>query len=398
MNILIIIYYALKDGGASVSTYYLAKALKEAGHNVYIASLHDDYPGIETFIFKDVRYIPILELRDLYLKSFFSKIIKKKNIDIIHSSECRFAAMGALKAAQKHNIRSVIHYRGYWFDCLKGDLLYKDKKICEGMDLLKCLKCRLKRKIPWELYKYNYFKRRIKRYNQADLNIAIRDFTRKKMNKAGIINNVKVVYNPINITNQNITSEQINNFKKINGLNGFVATFIGKLIYHKGIKFFLDLMPLINKKRKNITFLIIGDGPLKKYCRNFIKQNKKLNIKHINFIDPKDMPLIYDASDVVVRPTLMPGVDRVVLETLSASKPIITSKIKGANEIIEDGKTGFLVDIQNKAEWVERIVQLMDNKELRSKMGNNAGVRSKDFKKEKIAREVAGLYKNILDN
>ena len=397
MNILIIIYYALKDGGASVSTYYLAKALKEAGHNVYIASLHD-YPGIDTFIFKDIRYIPILELRDLYLKSFFSKIIKKKNIDIIHSSECRFAAMGALGAAKKNNICCVIHYRGYWFDCLKGDLLYKDREICQGMDLLKCLRCRLKRKIPWELYKYNYFKRRIKRYNQADLNIAIRELTRKKMDKAGIIDNVSVVYNPISITNQNITFAETNNFKKSNGLNGFVATFIGKLIYHKGIKFFLDLTLLINKKRKNITFLIVGDGPLKKYCQDFIKQNKKLNIKYINFINPKDMSLVYNVSDVVVHPVLMPGVDRIILETLSAGRPIVTSKIEGAGEIIEDGKTGFLVDIQDKETWVNKIVKLMDNKELRIKMGYSANNRKEDFKKEKIAREVADLYKKILEN
>ena len=192
MNILIVNYYSFDEGGAGASTLYLANALKRLGNKVYIASRRP-YPGFRNFLFKDIRIIPLFGLRDLYLASFLSKIIKRIKIDIIHSSECRFTALGTILAAKRNKIPSVIHFRGFWFCCLKGDLLFKNKHLCEGMNFYKCLKCIKKLRLPWEIYKYYYFKSRTRRLNQAKAKIAISNLVRSKLIERRIDQNIKTI-------------------------------------------------------------------------------------------------------------------------------------------------------------------------------------------------------------
>ncbi|MEA3464291.1 MAG: glycosyltransferase, partial [Patescibacteria group bacterium] len=198
MNILIVNYYTFREGGASVSSYYLANALKKLDNNVYIAST-GLYPDIETFVFKKIRLMPIFQFRDLYLTNFLSKIIREKEINIIHSSDGRFTPVAVINVAKKYNIPSVVHFRDYWFCCLKGDLLFKNKQICQGLNLEKCLECRRKLQWPWEIYKYLYFKNRINKLNQADAKIAINGIIKNQLMRFKIIRDVEVVNNSVNI-------------------------------------------------------------------------------------------------------------------------------------------------------------------------------------------------------
>src|SRR3989344_7342144 len=111
MNILYTAYYGLGIGGAEVSMVMLARAL-EKKHNIIVSS-SGEYKGFRNYKFsKYIKYVPSFYLQNKYLSNFFSEIIKKENIHVIHSHDSR-TAIAAIMAAKKNNVRVVNHYRDY---------------------------------------------------------------------------------------------------------------------------------------------------------------------------------------------------------------------------------------------------------------------------------------------
>ena len=86
----------------------------------------------------------------------------------------------------------------------------------------------------------------------------------------------------------------------------------------------------------------------------------------------------------------------VLLEAASMSLPIVAFDCKtGPNEIIEDGKTGFLVEPENVEQFAEKLMILMKDDELRAEMGRKAFESSKRFTIDKIVSCWAELLERL---
>ncbi|MDA9983273.1 glycosyltransferase family 4 protein, partial [Gammaproteobacteria bacterium] len=133
----------------------------------------------------------------------------------------------------------------------------------------------------------------------------------------------------------------------------------------------------------NVTYLILGDGET---CPDTKQICKKLGIdrrfRFANWVDYSRIPEYFNLADIVVMPSEYECQSRVYLETQASGRVIVASNIAGAREVIEDGQSGVLFSSNCCQELSDKIVSIVNNPVLQSKLGRKArqSVRRHDAK------------------
>lgn len=173
---------------------------------------------------------------------------------------------------------------------------------------------------------------------------------------------------------------------------GMVATFSEK----KDYRTYFGAAQIILTLRNDVTFLAIGQDTDSEISRSYIKQE---NHGFFRLLGSKTGIESYiNAMDICVLSTFTEGISNSILEYMALMKPVVASSGGGTNEIIEDGKTGFLVRQSDSNELAEKINILLSNEQLRIKMGL-AGKTSvqNNFSIEKMVSSYITLYKNLIN-
>ncbi len=394
MNILFTIYSPPKTGGAEISTELLAKELERSGHRVVIAST-GNY-GVKTYIFKKYKTIPVFQIQRAYLANFLGKIIKKEKIDLIHSQD-RLTTVAAIIVAKKHNIPVVCHFRDYWFACPKSSCLSGVGE-CETCDFKSLVKCVSPLRLPFDSYKLLDIRMSRKILKKADIKIALSSAVNEKLRLCGINKGTVIVPNPVDTDLfSEISKKAIASLKKRWDLGKITVAFVGPLTQNKGILEALKVMVPILKNHKEVTFLVIGKGPLRKQIDVEVKKNDlESQIKLVGYLPYKEIPKAYSASDIIVFPSIwQEPFGRIAIEAMAAGKPIVASDVGGIKDIVND-KTGFLVSPSNLGGWREKLELLIKDKKLREKLGGGGRMLVKKYLTKTIAKDIEKVYSVVL--
>ena len=130
--------------------------------------------------------------------------------------------------------------------------------------------------------------------------------------------------------------------------------FIGRVMHLKGIDEFLESAKRIKEKYSNVEFIIAGWNEEEKY-KSIIKEYESKNIvKYIGF--RKDIKEWITKCHCTILPSHGgEGIPNVLLESAAIGRVCIGSKINGTKDVISDGKTGYLFDVSNVDDLVEKI-------------------------------------------
>jgi len=393
MRILITSYFPPNTGGAEISTYLLAKKLKEMGIDVIIAST-GIYKGIKTYYLKKYKLESFFfQHQHHYLKNFLSRIVKKEKIDVIHPQE-KLTTIASILAAKENKIPVVVHFRDYWFACPERTCLTPNFEECEICSYRKIFKCCFKN-ILWKICEWSLIKYNWKLLNEADKKVAISSAVKRKLYSCGI-KDVSVIPNPIDLENFKPDKERVEEIKEKYNLQPPVILYVGALMYHKGILNLLKVFAEDEILRKT-DFLIVGEGYLRKDCEEFVKRE---NLKHVKFIGKvsfEDIPNFYAVSDIVVFPSIwQEPFGRVVLEAMAVGKPVIASNVGGVTDLLTHKKNGFLVEPLNNKMWAKYLNILISDEKLREKMGRIGKILSRKFDVKVIAEKVMNLYLQVI--
>lgn len=185
--------------------------------------------------------------------------------------------------------------------------------------------------------------------------------------------------------------------------NNRLIGFIGLITERKGLEFLIKAMPLIKKKYENIKLIFIGGYKSNdhKYYLNIKKLIEKLSLKEDVYFtgvisDTYNIRDAINSLDIVVLPSLEERCSRSLLESLACGKAIITTRVGGTPEIIDDGVNGILVDPKNEDQLSEAVVQLLFDDELRKRLEANARIKAeRSFDIKKHIAEMRDLYTNL---
>lgn len=174
--------------------------------------------------------------------------------------------------------------------------------------------------------------------------------------------------------------------------NGRVIGIIGRLVELKGHKVFLDMMNILKRRYPDIKGIIIGDGLLREELVSRIKE-LKLEKNVILTGLRSDIPEMLNIIDVLVSCSDYEGLPMVVLEAMGMGKPVVATAVGGNYEVVDDGKTGFLVTSRDASAMAEKVVLLLEDNARLISMAEAAREKVKNlFSLEKMIKETEEIY------
>ncbi len=179
---------------------------------------------------------------------------------------------------------------------------------------------------------------------------------------------------------------------------------IGRVHYWKGQGYFLDLAHQISRKYPNVHFVMVGDAfPGYEYLyRQLEQQQSDLGItdRVTNLGFRKDIPYILSGLDLFILPSILPDpLPTVILEAMSAGKPVVATAHGGALEMVDNHITGVLIPWDDAAKAFAMMEPLIQNQRLREEMGIKGSERVQNlFSPAKfevnLLRVIEQLYNN----
>jgi glycosyltransferase involved in cell wall biosynthesis len=164
----------------------------------------------------------------------------------------------------------------------------------------------------------------------------------------------------------------------------------------KGVRYLVEAIPEIVRQVPRARFVILGRGDEKTALAD---RARELGVDEYLILAgyQEDMPRFYAAMDVSVLTSLTEGLSIALLESMSHGLPVVVTRVGGNPEVVLDGETGFLVPPRDIRAFVETVVFLQRDPDLRSRMGN-AGRRrvQNEFHVKAVAARYLQLYERLL--
>ncbi len=145
-----------------------------------------------------------------------------------------------------------------------------------------------------------------------------------------------------------------------------------------------------------LKLMIVGDGSERARLENFIAE-QGLNSSVIFAGLRHDVPRLLKTMNVFALSSLSEGMPITVLEAMAAGSPVVATKVGALPELVEEGKTGFLVESKQPEAMAERLASFLANRELAKSFGLEARRKvEREFSLDSMLRRYADLYISVL--
>jgi glycosyltransferase involved in cell wall biosynthesis len=186
-------------------------------------------------------------------------------------------------------------------------------------------------------------------------------------------NRYELVYNGVDLSRVKADSGRGAEFRKRFNIpdDRKIIVQVSWIIPEKGIADLLEVARLVRSKRADTQFVIVGDGPFRE---QFAKQATEMglsdNVTWTGLMKDPFSEGVFDAAAVVCQLSRWEEVfGWMIAEAMAFGKPVVATRVGGIPELVDEGKTGFLVNRGDVRAVSERILRLLDDGELRKTLG-----------------------------
>ena len=202
------------------------------------------------------------------------------------------------------------------------------------------------------------------------------DLKRFVCDKVGVAEErMEVIYNGV-APAETITDEEVQKCKVELGILGRypVLGVVGSLYPVKGHRFLLEAMPEILRRWPKAMLLVIGRGELEVALK---EQVERLAIgAYVKFLGMRqDVPKLLSVVDTFVLPSLSEGLSLALLEAMASEKPVVATRVGGNPELIDHGRTGFLVQPEDTRDLAANLVTLLSDPGMMQEFGRRGAER-----------------------
>lgn len=193
---------------------------------------------------------------------------------------------------------------------------------------------------------------------------------------------------------KNISMQEARQQLKI-GEHEQVILFFGFVREYKGLKYLIEAMPQIIKKLPKIHLWVVGDfGDDKNDYYNLIKE---LSIKeYINvvegYVKDTEVEKYFAAADLVVLPYVSATQSGIVQIAYGFQKPVVVTDVGGLPDVVDDNKTGYVVESRNPNALAEAVIKFYMNSDNNWK--ENIVQKAKEFSWEVMGEKIDKLLMN----
>lgn len=226
--------------------------------------------------------------------------------------------------------------------------------------------------------------------------VAVSEAVRREFARlAGVpLARIETIYNGLNMTRFVAEYDRAALRAALGWGNAPVVLLIAALRERKGHDVLFQAIPALRAAVPDVQIKLVGDGKL----AAAIKAEAEPYRDVVEFMGERsDVPELLAACDVVVQTSWSEALPTVLIEAGASARPVVATDVGGSAEIVVDGETGYLVPPGDAAQVAARLAQLLHDRDLAARLGNQARQRVLGrFSLEEQARRTAGLYEQVL--
>lgn len=180
------------------------------------------------------------------------------------------------------------------------------------------------------------------------------------------------------------------------GAGEVVGIVVSALSPGKGHGQLLRAMASAAPRAPNLRLWIAGYGPLAAGLKVELRAlGLEATVAFLGF--RTDVPALLRSADFFCLPTRSEGLGSSILEAMSAGLPVVASRVGGVPEVVEDGRTGALVPLDDVAALADWMVRMATDADLRRSMGESGAVRARAFSADRTAEGTYQVYQRALE-
>ena len=303
-----------------------------------------------------------------------SELIKKENPDIIHAHAPVVLGVQGIICAKRRNIPLVIthhtHFPDYVPHLLNGKLpeAFEDMSGYTVKQLIKHV------------------------FTNADVVTAPTNELVKELRSYGLKNVVQLP-NGVKLRKFKRNAKKGREFREKLDIpqNKKVILYLGRVSFEKKLEILLHAFSMID----NAYLVIAGKGPYLDDVKKLASALKIKNIRFTGFLKDEDIQGAYSAADIFASPSDTETFGLTFVEAMQSELPVVGVSKLGAKEIIEDGKTGFLVAPGKARAFANALKKLLKNAALRRKFGRNGKERAKKYSLQNSIKRTEEIYGQV---
>ena len=173
--------------------------------------------------------------------------------------------------------------------------------------------------------------------------------------------------------------------------------FAGIFSENKGIYDLLSVIVRLKEQIPEIRLLLAGDGNITK-IKELIKTNAiEDNVEIVGWVSPEKLISLYCESHIFVLPSYYEGLPMVLIEAMACGLPVVSTRVGGIPEIIEEGINGFLIMPGDKEALFEKLLALSKDLDLCLKIGeNNISKVKKEYDISIYSKKLKFIYNSLI--
>jgi len=177
--------------------------------------------------------------------------------------------------------------------------------------------------------------------------------------------------------------------KKYKLPNDFIL-YVGRIEKRKNIETIIKIADFLIKKNVKTKIVLVGEGGYSGYDFLIKEIKKRKKIQHLNYIEDKDLPYIYNLAKVFLFPSFYEGFGLPVLEAMQSGIPVITSNTSSLPEVVGEG--GIMHNPKDYKSFAKDIIKILNNEDFYEEMRKKAINQAKKFSWQKSTKELVDVF------
>ncbi len=352
------------------------KWFQEQGWEVHYASLdEEEIPYCDQHFKVDFNRSPY-SFDNVRAYFQLKKILKREHYDLIH---CHTPMGGVVTRLAAKNFRkkgTKVLYTAHGFHFYKGAP-----------------------KRNWLLY-YN-MERFLARYTDCIITMNEEDYQAASAPKFGAKCVKKIDGVGVDLSRFHpVSAEEKSALRKEYGFQDedFILIYVAEFTENKNHMFLLGLVKELLKTIPTLKVIFAGCGDTMKQCQSYVEQEKIESV--VFFLGyRRDVEVLYRISDVSISVSKREGLPVNVIEAMASGLPVVCSEVRGQVDLVKDGENGFLFSlgtINAGQRFLDGIMRLAQNSDLRNTMGKMAVMGAQKYSLEQAVMSMMGIYRESI--
>ncbi len=178
---------------------------------------------------------------------------------------------------------------------------------------------------------------------------------------------------------------------------GVEVLYAGRLRTRKAVAVLVEAFATVHHRAPHARLRLAGDGEQRAALEAQVQRLDLADAVHFEGAVPHArMPELYAAADVFCLPSLYEGFPLAILEAMAAGLPVVATRVAGNPEAVDDGAHGRLVEAEDAAALAAALLDLIEDRESRQRMGRQARRRvEEEFSIERIGAAYRELWEGL---